>query len=71
MPKPRSQQISLPDTPYYHICSQTVRKAFLCGVDQETGVSYSHRRHWIEHRIFTLSQLFAIYIFSYVFINNT
>ncbi|TWX43688.1 Mobile element protein, partial [Colwellia hornerae] len=27
MPKPRSQQISLLDTPYYHICSRTVRKA--------------------------------------------
>jgi hypothetical protein len=42
MPKPRSQQISLSDTPYYHICSRTVRKAFLCGVDKETGVSYEH-----------------------------
>jgi hypothetical protein len=40
MPKPRSQQISLSDTPYYHICSRTVRKAFLCGVDKETGASY-------------------------------
>ena len=34
MPKPRSQQISLLDTQYYHICSRTVRKAFLCGVDK-------------------------------------
>ena len=31
MPKPRSQQISLLDTAYYHICSRPVRKAFLCG----------------------------------------
>jgi hypothetical protein len=48
MPKPRSQQISLSDTPYYHICSRTVRKAFLCGVDKETGVNYEHRRSWIK-----------------------
>jgi hypothetical protein len=26
MAKPRSQQISLLDTQYYHICSRTVRK---------------------------------------------
>ena len=50
MPKPRSQQISLSYTPYYHICSRTVRKAFLCVVDKETGVSYEHRRNWIEKR---------------------
>jgi hypothetical protein len=42
MPKPRSQQISLLDTPYYHICSRTVRKAFLCGVDKDKGVSYKN-----------------------------
>jgi hypothetical protein len=59
MPKPRSQQISLSDTPYYHICSRTVRKAFLCGVDKETGVSYEHRRRWIEKRIFQLPQVFT------------
>jgi hypothetical protein len=47
MPKPRSQQISLLDTQFYHICSRTVRKAFLCGVDIETGVSFEHRRDWI------------------------
>jgi REP element-mobilizing transposase RayT len=70
MPKPRSQQISLSDTPYYHICSQTVRKAFLCGVDKETGVSYEHRRHWIEQRMFKLSQVFAIDICAHAVMNN-
>jgi REP element-mobilizing transposase RayT len=70
MPKPRSQQISLSDTPYYHVCSQTVRKAFLCGIDKETGVSYAHRRHWIEQRIFILSQVFAIGICAHAVMNN-
>ena len=70
MPKPRSQQISLSDTPYYHICSRTVRKAFLCGVDKETGVSYEHRRSWIEKRIFQLSQVFAIDICAHAVMNN-
>jgi REP element-mobilizing transposase RayT len=70
MPKPRSQQISLSDTPYYHICSRTVRKAFLCGVDKETGVSYEHRRDWIEKRIFQLSQVFVIDICAHAVMNN-
>ncbi len=70
MPKPRSQQISLLDTPYYHICSRTVRKAFLCGVDEQTGVSYEHRRAWIEKRIFQLSQVFAIDICAYAVMHN-
>ena len=48
MPKPRSQQISLLDTPNYHICSRTVRKAFLCGVDKDTGVSFEHRSEQVK-----------------------
>ena len=70
MPKPRSQQISLLDTPYYHICSRTVRKAFLCGVDKETGVSFEHRHTWIEKRIFQLSQVFAIDICAHAVMHN-
>ena len=70
MPKPRSQQISLLDTPFYHICSRTVRKAFLCGVDQETGVSFEHRRVWIEQRLFQLAQVFAIDICAHAVMHN-
>lgn len=70
MPKPRSQQISLLNTPYYHICSRTVRKAFLCGVDKETGTSFEHRRRWIEKRLFQLSQSFAIDICAHAIMHN-
>ena len=70
MPKPRSQQISLLDTQYYHICSRTVRKAFLCGVDNETGTSYEHRRAWIEKRIFQLSSVFAIDTCAHAVMHN-
>ena len=70
MAKPRSQQISLSDTPYYHVCSRTVRKAFLCGVDKDTGVSYEHRRTWIERRILQLTHVFAIDICAYAVMHN-
>jgi REP element-mobilizing transposase RayT len=70
MPKPRSQQICLFETPYYHICSRTVRKVFWCGVDKESGVSYEHRRSWIEKRIFQLSQVFTIDICAHAVMHN-
>lgn len=39
----RSRQISLQDTPYYHVVSRYVRRAFLCGEDPHSGQSYEHR----------------------------
>jgi hypothetical protein len=51
MPKLCSQQINLLDTPHCHICSSTVRKVFLCGVDNQSGVSFEYRRAWIEKKL--------------------
>ena len=45
-------------------------RPFLCGVNKETGVSYEHRRNWIEKRIFQLSQVFAIDICAHAIMNN-
>ena len=60
MPKARSQQISISDTPYYHCVSRCVRRAFLCGEDAATGQSYEHRRGWVEMRLLYLSRFFSI-----------
>jgi len=43
----RSRQISLQGTPYYHVVSRCVRRAFLCGDDAHSGQSYEHRRQWV------------------------
>ncbi|MFQ2473151.1 hypothetical protein ACK309_13030 [Aeromonas caviae] len=47
----RSRQISLQDTPYYHVVSRCVRRAFLCGEDAHSGQSYEHRRQWVVDEI--------------------
>ena len=70
MPRPRSTQISIEDTPYYHCCSRTVRRAYLTGVDDFTGKSYEHRRGWIEEQIFTLAEMFAIDVVAYAVMGN-
>ncbi|CAG9000408.1 MAG: hypothetical protein CENE_02403 [Candidatus Celerinatantimonas neptuna] len=70
MPKPRRQQISLSDTPYYHCVSRCVRRAFLCGEDALTGKSYEHRRGWIEARLLFLANIFALDICAYAVMGN-
>ena len=70
MPKPRSSQISLIDTPYYHCVSRCVRRAFLCGTDKYSGTNYEHRRAWVEDKVLWLSLAFAMGVCAYAVMSN-
>ena len=64
MTLPRSSQIDLSTTPYYHCVSRCVRRVFLC------GDAYEHRRQWVEDKLLELADHFCIDVAAYVIMSN-
>jgi len=70
MTLPRKTLVSLSDTPFYHCVSRCVRRAYLCGYDPITHKSYEHRRHWLEYKLLSTAETFAIKLCSYAVMSN-
>ncbi len=66
----RKYQICVEETPYYHVVSRCVRRAFLCGKDHSSGRSFEHRRKWVVDRMKYLANLFAVDICAYAIMSN-
>ena len=66
----RKYLISTDDTPYYHVMTRCVRRAFLCGVDKYSGNNYERRRELIVKRIKFLAGIFNINICAYAIMSN-
>ncbi|MBY6186088.1 transposase [Marinobacter hydrocarbonoclasticus] len=70
MPQARRNQVNLQDTCYYHCISRCVRRSYLCGEDPYTGKSYEHRRQWVEDRLLSLTDTFAISVCAFAVMSN-
>jgi len=70
MTYPRKTLISLEDTPYYHVISRCVRRAWLWGVDEYAGRDYSHRKAWVLDRLQQLTSVFAIDVCAYAVMSD-
>ncbi len=70
MTRPRAH-IAPPGTAgTFHCVQRCVRRAFLCGIDRDTGRSFEHRKAWVEARIHLIAECFAVSIHAYAVMSN-
>ena len=53
-----------------HCVNRCVRRAFLCGEDQVTGINYDHRRGMIRNRLEFLAGIMGIEVLGYAVMSN-
>ncbi|PVZ71524.1 transposase [Pelagibaculum spongiae] len=67
---PRRANMNTKHCHWFHCLSRVCRKAWLCGVDPDTGESFEHRRDWVVKRLALLADAFSIEIASYAVMSN-
>ena len=66
----RSEEIDEATVGAYHVWSRTVRRAWLTGIDPQTGVDCSYRKEIIERRLEALAGIFAIDVLDHSILDN-
>ena len=67
---PRAFIVDPEEPGFYHCISRCVRRAWLCGEDPLSGRNFDHRRGWIEHRLISLADSFAVGLFAWAVMSN-
>jgi len=70
MTTPRSAQIDLTATSYYHCIARCVRRTYLCGYRSDIKKDFSHRKQWIVNRMKHLAKAFYIDVCAYAVMSN-
>ncbi len=66
----RDEQFMATEVCIVHAVQRCVRRAFLAGVDEKSGVDFSFRREWIRRRMEALASVFGIDVLTYAILSN-
>ena len=67
---PRAYTVDPDHAGFYHCVSRCVRRAWLCGQDPVSGRCFEHRRGWIEQRLLSLAESFAVGLYAWAVLSN-
>ncbi|QEF99555.1 hypothetical protein Mal15_36200 [Stieleria maiorica] len=66
----RSEQFDPAEISMMHCVQRCVRRAYLAGVDPQTGKDYGFRREWIRRRMEALASVFGVDVLTYAILSN-
>ena len=66
----RSEQFDASEVCVVHVIQRCVRRAFLAGRDDRTGIDFSFRREWIRRRMEALASVFGVDVLTYAIMSN-